>query len=258
MSVFHALLLSILEGFTEFLPISSTGHLILASRIMGITTTEFTKSFEIAIQLGAILAIVVLYSKKIGRNPSVLKPIFFAFLPTAAVGLALYKIIKTYLLGNTLITILALAIGGIVLIAVDAIFKGKKERISGLSKISLPMAVCIGFAQVVSVVPGVSRAAATIVGAMTLGLSKETAIEFSFLLAIPTIVAATALDLAKTSWSFTPNQLTLLAVGTIGSFVSAMLSIRFYLSFIKNRSFTLFGIYRILLALGFWFFVGVA
>jgi undecaprenyl-diphosphatase len=251
MDFLHTIILSITEGLTEFLPISSTGHMILVSKILGIEQTEFVKSFEIIIQLGAIFAIIFLYWKTITRNIKVWKKIITAFIPTAIIGLLLYKLIKTFLLGNFLVTVLALFIGGVILIILEKIHKEKDHHSDNIEKISFKNAFLIGVFQSISVIPGVSRSAATIIPALFLGTKRKTAVEFSFLLAIPTMFAASGLDILKSSFSFTPNEYYLLAVGFAGSFIVAILAVKFLLNFVKKHTFIPFGIYRIILAVVF-------
>ncbi len=238
---------------TEFLPISSTGHLILTSKILQLPTTEFLKSFEIAIQLGAILAVVVLYWKSFFVKFEVLKKIIVAFLPTAALGLIFYKVVKEFLLGSENIVLWALFLGGIFLIIFEWKYNEKPDAVEEVEKISWRQAILIGVFQSVAIIPGVSRAAATIVGGLFLGLKRKTIVEFSFLLAVPTMIAATGLDLLKSGGSFNAGEFGLLAIGFIFSFVTALAAIKFFLNFIKNHSFISFGVYRVVLAVLFWF-----
>ena len=252
MDLIHAVFFGIIEGITEFLPISSTGHLMLASRSLGISQTEFVKSFEIAIQSGAILAVVILYWKALSRSIDIWKKIFTAFLPTMIIGALLYKVIKTFLLSNDSVVLWTLFLGGIALILFE-IFHGEKQGSSEeLASISYPQALIVGFFQSIAVIPGVSRAAATIVGGLAVGLKRKTIVEFSFLLAIPTMCAATALDLVKSAGSFKTDQFLVLGAGFIVSFLVALLAIKFLLVFIKKHTFIPFGIYRILIAAVFW------
>lgn len=255
MTLLQALILSIVEGITEFLPVSSTGHLVLTATVLHIQQTEFVKSFEIIIQLGAILAVIVLYGRSFLINKSLLFKVFAAFIPTAIVGFILYKIIKTMLLGNPTVTVVSLFVGGILMIGIELYHKNKVYPITDMSKLSYKQSLLIGLIQSVSVIPGVSRAAATILGSMFLGANRKVATEFSFLLALPTMIAASGLDILKTDFSFTQNDYVLLGVGFIGSFIVALLAIKFLLSFIKNHTFIPFGIYRIILSLLFWFFI---
>lgn len=254
MDIFHSLILGVVEGITEFLPVSSTGHLILTGQVMGLPETEFLKSFYIAIQLGAILSVVVLYWRALLLDMDVLKKVIAAFLPTAVIGLILYKLIKQYLLSNDLVVVWALLIGGILLIAFEAWHKEADGSIDEVKNISYKQAMLIGLFQSLAVVPGVSRSAATILGGLFLGLKRKTIVEFSFLLAIPTMAAATGLDLLKSAYSFSGQQFILLGVGFGVSFVVAILSIKFLLHFIKKNNFMVFGFYRIIVAVVFLLF----
>lgn len=251
MQYFQALILSTIEGITEFLPISSTVHLILASSILKIPQTEFVKSFEIIIQLGAILAIVVLYWKRLISDISLWQKVLLAFFPTMVLGFSLYKLIKVYLLGNTLVVLWSLFIGGIAFILLEKFYYKKNSQNKKIENLSIKQAFSIGLFQSISMMPGVSRAAATIFGGMFLGLSRKEAVEFSFLLAVPTMFAATVLDLAKSSFSFTFDQWGLLITGFLGSFITAMLAVKFFLQFIQKHTFIGFGFYRIILAIVF-------
>lgn len=257
MNLFHAFILGVVEGVTEFLPISSTGHLILTSKLLGLAQTEFLKSFEIAIQLGAILAVVVLYARSFLLDVEVVKRILAAFVPTAVVGGILYKLIKKGLLGNPEIVVWTLFLGGIFLIIFEKLYREKPEAKADLRRLSYKDAVLIGLFQSIAMVPGVSRAAATIVGGLILGMRRKTIVEFSFLLAVPTMLAACGLDLVKSAGTlaFTSDTISFLAAGLVTSFVVAMASIKFLIHFIQRHNFTGFGIYRILAAVAFWFFV---
>jgi len=251
----QALIFSIVEGFSEFLPISSTGHLVLTADLLKIPQTDFIKSFEIIIQLGAIFAIIFLYWKKFIENKKILGKILTAFLPTAILGLLFYKIVKSFLIGNTELTLAALFLGGIILIALELIYKEKEHHVDKIEDLSLKKAFLIGIFQSLSMIPGVSRSAATIIGGLMLGTKRKTAVEFSFLLAVPTMFAATGLDIAKSNFSFTVNEYSLLAVGFLGSFIVAILAVKFFLNFIKNHTFIPFGIYRIILSILFWLII---
>jgi len=255
MDYLQAVILSIVEGLTEFLPVSSTGHLVLASRILNIPQTDFVKSFEIIIQLGSIGAVIFLYWNTITRNNKIWKKIIIAFIPTAVIGFTLYKIVKDVLLGNPIITLYALFIGGVVLILLEKIYKEKDHHVSDIEKVSSKNAFLIGVCQSFSIIPGVSRAAATIIPALFLGTKRKTAVEFSFLLAIPTMLAATFLDLVKSKFSFTLSEYSILITGLIGSFIVAVFAVKFLLNFIKKHTFIPFGIYRIILAIIFWLFI---
>lgn len=255
MNLFHALILSIIEGITEFLPVSSTGHLILASSLLHIPQTEFVKSFEIIIQMGAICAVILLFSKSLlqAKSKKLLINLLLAFIPTAILGFTLYKYIKHYLIGSSFITVISLFLGGLILIGFEKFFKVEKQKT--VENLTPLQSIYIGLGQSVSMIPGVSRAAATIVGGMLCGLSRRQAVEFSFYLAVPTMFAATGLDLIKSQFSFTYYEYILLAVGFIGAFLTALIAIKFLLNFIQKNTFIPFGVYRIVLALLFWFFV---
>ncbi len=255
MNFFHSLVLGVVEGVTEFLPISSTGHLIIASKLLNLNPNEFLKSFEIAIQLGAILSIVFLYFKTFLKNFVILKRLFIAFLPTALIGLILYKTIKKYFIGNGMVVLISLFIGGILLILFEKIHEEKSEATENLEDISYKQSFIIGIFQSIAIIPGVSRAAATIVGGLILGLKRKTIVEFSFLLAVPTMLAATGFDLIKNAGSFSSDQFGLLAVGFITSFIVAIFAIKFLLKFIQNHSFTPFGIYRVVVGIILWLII---
>lgn len=255
MNLIHVFILSLIEGLTEFLPISSTGHLILASRLLNIDPTNFTKTFEIVIQLGAILAIVVLYFKKLITSVNLLKKLAIAFIPTAIVGFTLYPLIKNVLLGSSAITLNALFLGGIALIAIEWFLRRKKTQAQEIGEVSYKQALIIGTFQSLSVIPGVSRAAATIIGGLLTGLNRPTATEFSFLLAVPTMFAATGLDIYKSRDMIAQGGFLTLFIGTVLSFFFAIIAVKFLIGYVKKHDFTAFGIYRIILAVLFWLFV---
>ena len=250
LSWWHALVLGVVEGVTEFLPVSSTAHLILASRVLHLTETEFLKSFQIIIQLGAILSVVVLYWSRFW-NIEVLKKLIVAFIPTGIIGLTVYKPLKTVLLGNVYVVLAALLIGGIALVLFER-FSNRVDSDPDFSEISYKKALLIGLFQAIAIIPGVSRSAATIVGGSLIGVSKRTIVEFSFMLAVPTMAAATGYELLKEyrnlSTDFTP-----LAIGFVVSFVVAIAAIKSFLAFLKKKAFSVFGAYRIVLAVAFYF-----
>jgi undecaprenyl-diphosphatase len=253
MNYLHALILAIVEGLTEFLPISSTAHLILAGKLLHLQETEFLKSFDIAIQLGAILAVVSVWFRRLITDRELMKRVLIAFLPTGAIGLMLYKLVKMFLLGNTSVILWSLLIGGILLIVFEFLHQkeGKEER--GVQDITYKQAFGIGVFQAFAIVPGVSRSAATILGGMLLGLKRKTSVEFSFLVAIPTMGAAVALDLLKSADTFSKDELGMMLFAGIVSFVIALVSVKALTAFVRNHTFLVFGFYRIVLALGlFW------
>lgn len=251
MTIVEAFFLGIIEGFTEFLPISSTAHLLIGSRLLGLDLgDEFLKTFIIAIQLGAILAVATFFIKKVYGNRALLRPILAAFIPTAIFGFVFYKLIKGYLLENIWIPVIALFLGGIVLILFDRYFKNKTPRIMETSSITLRDAAIIGCSQALAIIPGVSRSGATIVAGLLLGIEKTVIVEFSFLLALPTMLAAVGYDVLKNIETVSTFQnFPLLAVGFLTAFLSALLAMRFLIQFVKDHSFTMFGVYRIIFAL---------
>lgn len=244
--------MAIVEGITEFLPVSSTGHLILTSKLLDIPQTEFIKTFEISIQLGAIVSIVFLYGNRLIKDKEVLKRVTWVFIPTAFLGFLLYALIKNYLLGNLWVTVWALLIGGILIIILERYFKNNEGRLE-IKNLTLKSSIILGIIQTVSVIPGVSRSAATIFGGMFLGLSRKEATELSFMVALPLMAAATLYDVTKNLQSFSGSELNILLFGMIASFVSAIVAVKWLLSYIKTHDFTYFGIYRIILSIIFLF-----
>ena len=250
LSPLNALILGVVEGITEYLPVSSTAHMILAARALRLEETEFLKSFQIIIQFGAILAVVVLYWSKFW-NLEVLKRLVVAFVPTGVIGLTVYKVLKTYLLGNMTVVLWSLLLGGIALIAFER-WKVHVETEADFSEITYGKALLIGLFQSVAIIPGVSRSAATIVGGSLIGISKRTIVEFSFMLAVPTMLAASGLELLK-NHSALSGHIDALGIGLAVSFVTAIVAIKSFLTFLKKRDFTAFGWYRIVLAVAFYF-----
>lgn len=249
MDFITSFILGIVQGISEFLPISSTGHLILASHLMGLKHTEFLKSFEIAIQAGTILSVVALYWRNLLVDFEVIKRLIVAFLPTGVLGLTLYRLIKGYLLGSETVVLCSLLIGGILIIAFEHWYREGENATGEIREISYRNALIIGLFQSIAMIPGVSRSAATILGGLLLGLKRKTIVEFTFLLAVPTMLAATGYDLIKSGSQFSPGQVQYLLVGFVTAFVVALLSIKFLLRFIKTHTFVPFGIYRIVLVI---------
>src|SRR3989344_6054294 len=248
MSIWQVVILAIVEGVSEFLPISSTGHLVLTSSLLHIQQTEFVKSFEIAIQLGAILSIVVLYRDKLLNDSEVLKRVMVAFIPTMVLGFLGYEVIKMYLLGNVGVTVGALLIGGVVMVLWDRIGNQAKKTQLKIRDLSYKKAIIVGGVQAVSMIPGVSRAMATIFGGLGVGLSREAAVEMSFLLAVPTMAAATGLDLMKTGMEFSAQEWALMGMGFCVAFGVAMVAVKWLVAYVKNHNFAAFGVYRIMVA----------
>jgi undecaprenyl-diphosphatase len=250
MSIIQSIVLSIIEGLTEFLPISSTGHMILASSIMNISEDAFVKTFEISIQIGAIFAIVLMYARRFLQGISIYLKLAVAFIPTGIIGFLAYPYIKEYLFNPIVVTI-SLILGGIILILIDKKVIGQQSKTEVLENISYKNAFFIGLIQSISMIPGVSRAAATIVGGIFNGLDKKQAIEFSFLLAVPTMFAATGYDLYKTSIAFTGHEIFLLGLGLIIAFITAWIAVKVFVRIVQNYGFKYFGYYRIIIGILF-------
>lgn len=253
MDILSAVLLGIVEGLTEFLPISSTGHLILTSHLLGLPETEFLKSFEIVIQLGAILAVVTLYWRKLLFDRRLIQRVIVALLPALGVGYLFYATIRS-LLDSELAVVIALFVGGIVLILFER-FRTEPTNPITVDTLTYRQAFLVGLTQALSVIPGVSRAGATIVGALAIGFSRSAAVEFSFLLGVPTMVAATTLDIAKNHASFSLDDVQALIIGFVVSFIVALVAIKFLLRFVETHSFIAFGVYRIIVAIFFFFII---
>lgn len=254
MTILQSIILAIVEGITEFLPVSSTGHLILTSRLLAIPQSEFLKTFEIVIQLGAILSVVFLYFKTLIKGWSVWWRVLVGFMPAAVIGFLAYDFIKGYLLESSLITLASLLVGGMVLIFLEKVYK-PKHAVESIEKMSWKQALGTGLFQAVAMIPGVSRSAATIFGGLFAGLTRKAAVEFSFLVAIPTMAAASGLDLLESNFSFSSSEWVVLAVGFLGSFITAVLAVKLFVRFIEKHSFVPFGVYRILVSLAYYFLV---
>ncbi len=255
MNLLQSVILGIVEGLSEFLPISSTGHLILASHLMQIPSTEFVKTFEIVIQFGAILSVVFLYTKRFATNWRALLKLSVSFVVTSIIGLALYKFVKDVLLGNDLVVVASLFLGGLAMLYAERVYKPEQAAISKIEDTSWGKAVVIGIFQALAVIPGVSRSAATIIGSLFLGLTRETAVEYSFLLAVPTMAAASGLDLVKTHMAFTGTEIMVLLVGCVVSFVVAVVAIKSFLAYVQRHNFNAFAIYRIAAAIAYFLLV---
>ncbi len=254
MTITEAIIIAIVEGITEFLPISSTGHMILTSASLGMDNDDFLKSFEISIQLGAILAIALMYMKRFFVSLDIYYKLFIAFLPTAIIGFFAYGMIKEYLFSPLVVSISLIA-GGLILILVDRKISRHESIYSDLEKISYKHSFYIGLVQCISMIPGVSRAGATIIGGVYNGFNKKQATEFSFLLAIPTMLAATVYDLYKTPVVYTAEQYKLLGIGLVVSFVFAWLAVILFIRIVEKYGFEYFGWYRIIIGLLFLVFI---
>jgi len=239
--------MGIVEGVTEFLPISSTGHMILVSKILGIEESEFLKSFEIVVQLGAISAVAIMYVKKVWEKKEWWGKLLVSFIVTGSLGLVFYKAIKEYLIGNVMVVVVSLFLGGIALIFWEKMMAKKGEG-GEIDKLSYRAAAGIGLVQVLSVVPGVSRSMATIFGGVGVGLSRKEAVEFSFLLAVPTMIAASMLDLMKSGSELSRGDGQLLLIGLVAAFLSAWVVVKVFVKYVQTHDLSGFGWYRIIVA----------
>lgn len=252
MTILHAFILGIVEGVTEFLPISSTAHLLFASKLLHISQNGFTTFFEVFIQSGAILAVLVLYYKKFLHHTSLIIHLLASFVPTAIVGLLLHKIIKTVFFQSTELVFLVFFTMGFVFIITEMMIKKKHLALNkSLTDVTIQHALLIGLFQALAVMPGISRAGAVLLAMMLLGYKREDAALYSFFLAVPTIFAASALDLVKTDFSIITqsNRALIIIVGFIVSFVSALFVIKWFMKFLQKNTLIPFGIYRILLTI---------
>lgn len=249
MDFFQAIVLAVIEGITEFLPVSSTGHMILGSSVMGIASQAFTKIFTVAIQFGAILSVVVLYWKRFFKSIDFYIKLLIAFIPAAVLGKLLNDYIDA-LLENVTVVSVTLLLGGVVFLFIDRLFVHADKE--GKTEVGKPSAFIIGLCQCVAMIPGVSRSAATIIGGLSQKLTRQAAAEFSFFLAVPTMFAATAYKIFKfyhEGGHFVQEQWNLLLVGNLVAFVVAMLAIRTFIAVLSRHGFKVFGYYRIALGL---------
>jgi undecaprenyl-diphosphatase len=247
MTFFHSLILGIVEGLTEFLPISSTGHMVLVSHFLHIRESATLATFEVVTQVGAIAAVVVLYVKKL-FDLQIIKKLIIAFIPTGIVGLLVYPHVKNWL-QNPLLVAVTMTLGGICILLVENWYE--KEKISAdthrQKEISYRDAFLLGVYQALAVVPGVSRSGAMIIGGLTMKLPRKLLTEFTFLLAVPTMVIATLYTLYKKHSELSLSDLTPILFGTLISFVVALFVIRYFLAYIRSHSFKVFGWYRIII-----------
>ncbi|WP_309497142.1 undecaprenyl-diphosphate phosphatase [Sulfurovum sp.] len=245
MDIFQAIIIGIIEGFTEFLPISSTGHMIVASKFLGIEENALNKAYHVIIQFAAILAVMLLYKEKISfKKVDLWVKLFVAFLPIAIVGFIFKDVIKT--LFNVETVAWMFIIGGLIFLVVEHFYTEKEHHIKDVEEVSYTQALWVGFAQIFSLVPGTSRAGATIIGGLLSGLDRKTSTEFSFLLAIPVMAAVTGYDLLKHYQDFADANWGAFIIGFITAFITAYLTIKLFLVFIERFTFVAFGIYRII------------
>jgi len=248
MDIIQSIIIGIVEGLTEFLPVSSTGHMIIAEKILGVPDSEFTKTFTVAIQLGAILAVVVLYWKKFFNFSrwQFYTKLVVAVIPALVLGYLFANRIDA-LLQSTTTVIISMILGGVVLLMIDNYFKA--PVIDSEDKIGFQKAFIIGVWQVIAMIPGVSRSAASIIGGMQQRLTRRVAAEFSFLLAVPTMIAATGYKLLKGYRAFSSHDVKILAIGNIVAFVVAVIAIKFFIGFLQKHGFKAFGYYRIIVGI---------
>ncbi len=250
MQMWHAIILAIIEGFTEFLPVSSTGHIIIGSSLMGIQDDNFVKSFTVIVQFGAILSVLVLYWKRffLGWNKEKIQfylKLFIAFLPAAIIGLATVHIIDR-LLGSAFTVAITFISGGIVLIFADKWFEKIESSEVNVDSMTFKNATLIGFFQCIALCPGVSRSGATILGALTQKMNRKQATEFSFFLAVPTLSAATLYKVLRIYKNIEAQQISILLIGNIISFVVALFAIKAFIGIVSKGGFKYFGYYRII------------
>ena len=245
MTILQAIILGFVEGITEFLPISSTAHLVIASNFLHIPQTESLKSFEIAIQLGAILSVATIFIKELFSIKNI-KLLVAGFLPTAILGLILYKPIKIYVFGNLYIIATTLILGGVLILWVEKLVQNRKEY---RGEIYHKDSILLGFCQAVAFLPGVSRSGAIIVSGLLLGYSREVVMKFAFMLAVPTMAAATGYDVLKSYKTFSSSDIHLILIGFTVAFITAYFSVSKLLHFVKNNTFRIFGYYRIIIGL---------
>ncbi|MFQ5345924.1 MAG: undecaprenyl-diphosphate phosphatase [Mariprofundus sp.] len=247
MDIIQAIILGVIEGATEFLPISSTGHLIVASQWLGLPQSESNKAFEVIIQLAAILAVVANYRERFVFNPANIelwKKVVLAFIPLGAVGFLFHKQIKAMFTVETVAVMFI--VGGVIFLVIEYFQKNRQQPVQRLEDVSYRQAGWIGIAQVFALIPGTSRAGASIVGALLVGLSRKASAEFSFLLALPVMLAASGFDLLKHYQDFSGANLAVLGAGFAVAFVSAWLVMRLFIHFLERFTFVAFGVYRIL------------
>ena len=240
MDIFQAIIMAIVEGITEFLPVSSTGHMIITQKLLGIEPNSFVKLFTVNIQFGAIFSVIILYWKRFFQTFDFYLKLFIAFLPAAILGFLLSGYIDQ-MLESVLVVAVSLVLGGVFLLFIDSWFNKPSEN----QKISFTKALIIGFFQVIAMIPGVSRSAATIIGGLTQKLSRKNATEFSFFLAVPTMFAASVYEMIKSYKSIQPQQINLLIIGNLVAFLVAILAIKGFITFLTKHGFKVFGYYRI-------------
>jgi len=245
LDIFQAIIIGIIEGFTEFLPISSTGHMIVASEFLGVSQDALTKAYEVIIQFAAILAVMLIYKEKMTfKKTKLWTKLFVAFLPLAAVGYIFKDQIKALFTVETVAWMFI--VGGIIFLIVEYFYEEKESHVSEVEEVTFVQAIWVGIAQVFALIPGTSRAGATIIGGLLVGLDRKTSTEFSFLLAIPVMTAVSGYDLLKHYQEFADANWAAFIVGFVTAFVVAYITIKLFLVFLERFTFVAFGVYRII------------
>lgn len=249
MTALYSIILGIVEGLTEFIPVSSTFHLIATSRLLGLPQSDFLKLFEVVIQSGAILSILWLYKDKLIKSRALQTKLVYSFIPTAVIGMILYKIIKGYFFENTILQLSVFGLVGLLFLGLEW-YQSKHKIVlkKTLTEITVSSAVMIGLFQVLSVVPGVSRSGSILFGMLVLGYSRTSAAEYAFMLSLPTILAATGLDLYQNMEllkTITPDQVLYLLLGTVSACLSALWVMKWLINYLSSHSLAIFGYYRL-------------
>jgi len=252
MTIFDSIILGIVEGITEYLPVSSTAHLFLTGQLLGLEQNSFTTAYEIIIQIAPIFSVMLIYRERLFQSISLWMKLVIAFIPTGVVGLLFHDQIEAMFSANS--TVALMIITGIAFLAIEFFYREKEHHISELEEVSIKQSLYIGFFQILSLVPGVSRSGTTILGAMLVGLKREVAMSFSFLLAIPTMGAASGYMLLKEYSALSMDHFWLLAVGFIVSFIVGWIAVKAFLAIVSRYSFTPFGIYLVASGLLFGIF----
>jgi len=249
LDIFQAIIIGIIEGFTEFLPISSTGHMIVASEFLGLPQSSVNKAYEVIIQFAAILAVIIIYKDKMTpKNINLWLKIFIAFFPLAIIGFIFKDLIKKYLFNVETVAWMFI-IGGIIFLIVEYFYKEQKRHTTDVDDVNYKQAFWIGMAQVLALIPGTSRSGATILGGMLVGLSRKASSDFSFLLAIPVMGAVTGYDLLKHYHEFVNANWSGFVIGFIVAFIVAFITVKLFLAYIQRFTFVPFGVYRILVGI---------
>jgi undecaprenyl-diphosphatase len=253
MTIIDSVIMGVVEGITEFLPVSSTAHLILTAKILGLKESQSLKAYETIIQFGAILAVLFIYKDRLLKSFSLWVKLAIAFIPTGLTGLFLYSYIKSFFTPSA--TVWFMIGAGIIFIVVEKIHKEQEHYLEKPEQTTYLKAFFVGLFQTIALLPGISRSGATIIGGMLLGMKRKTAVEFSFLLALPTMFVATSYEVYKGYEDFIFDDITALIIGLIISFISSFFAVKWFLKFIEKYNFIPFGIYLIISGFGFYLFI---